>query len=203
MKCSISSDNIDILKRKIVKDLLNINKKGQPWSVDEYIREIYDFVFDATEDQSQKDREEKSLDAARFVPIFMERFKSIDTRIRSAIKLNTDTNAIRLEELVDDFTSDKGLTKIKEFLFPISDIDVETIEKAGIHGHQANELLLKYREGEFGAKPATAEATTGNEMEDQDDPVQILGYKVIRDIINKVNAQGLNTANSLGFYIKV
>lgn len=202
MKCSISPNNIDILKRKIVKDLLNINEKGQPWSVDEYIREIYDFVFDATEDQSQKDREEKSLDAARFVPIFMERFKSIDTRIRSAIKLNTDTNAIRLEELVDDFTSDKGLTKIKEFLFPISDIDVETIEKAGIHGHQANELLLKYREGEFGAKPATAEATTGNEMQDQDDPVKVLGYKVIRDIINKLNGQGLNTANSLGFYIK-
>ena len=90
MECSISLKNIDFLKKKIAKDLLVINEKGQPWSVDAYIREIYDMTLKATE--GQKDNKDKALDAARLVPIFMLRFSGIEPRIRNAIKILNRAN---------------------------------------------------------------------------------------------------------------
>jgi len=124
----IKKANIKELKRKIAKDLLVINEKGQPWSVDAYIREMYDFILKATE--GQKGSRTKALDAARLVPIFMERFKGIEPRIKSAIKLSTDTDANRLEELVDEFSTKKGLAAIESFLFPDEDIDITEVKKS-------------------------------------------------------------------------
>jgi len=121
MNCSISPKTIKALRMKVAKDLLVINEKGQPWSVEEYIREIYDFVLKATE--GQEDNVTKALDAARLVPSFMEVLKPLDKRIRNAIKINSDADAVRLENLVDDFTSDEGLVAIENFLNVTEDLD--------------------------------------------------------------------------------
>ena len=207
MKCSISPENIGFLKRKIAKDLLVINEKGQPWSVDAYMREIYDFILKATE--GQKDNKEKALDAARLVPIFMERFKGIEPRIKSAIKLSTDTDANRLEELVDEFSTKKGLAAIESFLFPDEDVDITEVKKSAIHGTKEKIIddSKKRDEDDFEMKPATSETTTGLETEGynstvkKDDPVSLLRYKVIRSIVNEIKSKGLYNADELGIFI--
>ena len=109
MKCSISFEAQQKLRRKIAKDLLDLQDEGKLLNLKEYARSIYDFVFAVGKDHVQ------SIDYSRMVPVIINQLQANDLRFAKFLKSSgVDYNL--LSDLVIGVSEEDGILYMQGYL---------------------------------------------------------------------------------------
>jgi predicted NAD-dependent protein-ADP-ribosyltransferase YbiA (DUF1768 family) len=108
MSCLVTPEVQSSLRKKIVKDLMSKAQAGTPIVLSDYVKEIYTYVKDRT------DNEALSLDAASLVPILLSQILSVSPTVVEILKKVNPK--IQLETVTIQMSFEESLENVREVL---------------------------------------------------------------------------------------
>ncbi len=153
--CVLEPDQKKVLYKKISRDIYTQIEKGTPFSLKDYVSSIYNFVMDKKKDEGY------ALAYAGMVPAHLALAYGVSKKIRNHIGLGI-TDIFNLEKQFED------TEYISKYLGKAA-VDPELRSKFDeqVRRQDAEERQMrKSSDGlPFSARPATLNATTGDERE--------------------------------------
>jgi len=180
MVCTLTQEQLDKLFQKIVKDLLTISEKGEPFNMKKYAQDLYNRVNEKTGNQAL------AQTYAALVPSKVALARAVSKGVKDLIKPAQVGEIAQLEADFEDFD------KVGEYLGLVKQAPVIVTDTSGT---AQNEAEIAHEElnpvspivKTFSAKPNNLHTTTGNEK----DPDMAFSYGFIRHLTEgkKVNSE--------------
>jgi hypothetical protein len=200
MNCTLTFEQQEIFYRKVFKDLSVIVSDNKDFDIKNYILDFYNLVNDNANDSSL------ALSYAQLLPDNISTVINDDRTISKYLRAKgVDLNIIfDLRDSFEDIVNVEKYIQVKE----LTPDKLEQIrKKAGIVSSQLEKASQTDEDLDFQAKHSSGLNTTGQEEEvDADgeftgeadqDPEKIVTFAFIRSIIDRLEKQNLDSANSI------
>jgi hypothetical protein len=200
MNCTLTFEQQEIFYRKVFKDLSVIVSDNKDFDIKNYILDFYNLVNDNANDSSL------ALSYAQLLPDNISTVINDDRTISKYLRAKgVDLNIIfDLRDSFEDIINVEKYIQVKE----LTPDKLEQIrKKAGIVSSQLEKASQTDEDLDFQAKHSSGLNTTGQEEEvDADgeftgeadqDPEKIVTFAFIRSIIDRLEKQNLDSANSI------